>query len=575
MTRVISWNAWHMLAGVLFIFTSLAYLPGGLFKGLFDRNASPQFVALCLTTVILGVRLIISRKKISLSPAALFSGVALLVIAIISWVSSHNLITGLTGETGRYTGLASLFALILIATYFSRLTKNEFSKTLKVMLVGVLLLDLLGLLQDFKVIKLPTGGGVGSTLGNLDFLSAWLGTTFLLFALVDINQRIKRIGLALLAIVSTFLMIQIGAKQGLLDFILIALAIGAYQLRNRLPKLVLSRNIWTSFFTFATLLWCEIVYLVPIARLPIPGVAGDVNVTIRSDFWYSGGAMFFHNLWLGVGPDNYGYFYEKYRSLSSVKKTESVISNDAHSAMVQSMATLGIFAIIAFVALIVVLIKSLVILSGEEPESKRRYLVFSLFFFIYLTNSLISPMTLPNKFAFWALAGYIIGRASSYGIPKEFNLPIKAISGAMVLIVAFVGVQFTYANLKFALATDKVKESKAIHYKYSPWLPCNIFFGAQMALSLSSGATSLDVAQQAANANPRCIDAQGTIATQYLQMGEYEKAKKSVYQLLDLTPGRRETVRIAAQYSIKANDKKMQAILAQQGIKLGIVTEHN
>jgi uncharacterized protein HemY len=83
----------------------------------------------------------------------------------------------------------------------------------------------------------------------------------------------------------------------------------------------------------------------------------------------------------------------------------------------------------------------------------------------------------------------------------------------------------------------------------------------------------LQVAQEAANANPRCIDAQGTIATQYLQTGEYVKAKESVYQLLDLTPGRRETVRIAAQYSIKANDKKIQAILAKQGIKLGIVSQ--
>ena len=564
-----------MLAGALFIFTSLVYLPGGLFKGLFDRNAAPEFIALSVSAAALCARMVFSKRKISLSLGALVSGSALLLFAIISWAFSGNLITGLTGDTGRYTGLVSLFALVIIAIYFSRFSKEEFDKTLKVMLVGVVLLDLLGLLQDLKVITLPTGGGVGSTLGNLDFLSAWLGTTFLLFVLIDLNPKLKRYGLIVLGLVSIFLMIRIGAKQGLLDFILIAIALGGYKLRKRIPKPALSRNIWASFFTFATLLWCEIIYLVPIARLPIPGVAGDVNVTIRSDFWFSGGAMFFHNLWLGVGPDNYGYYYEKYRSLSSVKKTESVISNDAHSAMVQSMATLGIFAVIAFIVLIVVLIKSLVVLCGEEQESKRRYLVFSLFFFVYFTNSLISPITLPNKFVFWALAGYVICRARTYSIPREFTLSIKALSGAMVLAVVFVGAQFTSANVKFALASDKVKESKAIKYQYSPWLPCNIYFGAQMALALNGGASSLPVAEQAAKANPRCIDAQGTIATQYLQMGEYEKAKKSVYQLLDLTPGRSETVRLAAQYSIKANDKKMQAILASQGIKLGIVTEHN
>jgi hypothetical protein len=243
--------------------------------------------------------------------------------------------------------------------------------------------------------------------------------------------------------------------------------------------------------------------------------------------------------------------------------------------MVQSLSTLGVFAIIAFVALIVVLIKSLVVLGGEEPELKRRYIIFGLFFFIYLTNSLISPITLPNKFAFWALAGYVVGRASSYAIPRGLNLPVKAVAVPMALVIAFVGIQFTYANLKFGLATDKVKAGKQIKYEFSPWLPCNIFFGPQMSLSLNSGTDPLEVAHRAARANPNCIDAQGTIATQYLQRGEYAKAKDSVYKLLDLTPGRRESVRLAAQYSLKAKDKKMQAILARQGIKLGIVTEQN
>jgi hypothetical protein len=562
-----------MLAGLLFVFTSIAYLPGGIFKGHFDRNAAPEFIAICLTALILGIRIIFSKKKINLSISAVISGCALLIIASLSWSFSGNLITGLTGDTGRYTGLVSLFCLILISIYFSRLSKEEFNKTLWVFLVGVALVDLLGLLQDLKLISIPTGGGVGSTLGNLDFFSAWLGTTFLLFALVEIKRKFKLILTFLVAVISTYLMARIGAKQGLLDFILILVAVAGYQLRNRFPKVVLSRNIWTALLTFGTLLWCELIYLVPIAKIPFPGISGDVNVTIRSDFWFSGGAMFFDNLWFGVGPDNYGYFYEKYRSLSSIKNTESVISNDAHSAMVQSMATLGLFAIIAFIALIVVLIKSLVILGGEEPEFKRRYLAFGLFFFIYLTNSFISPITLPNKFAFWALAGYVVGRACQYGFPKEFNLSIRVISIPMVLVIAYVGAQFIYANTLFGLATDRVKENKVIEYSYTPWLPCNIFFGPQMALALNSGKTSLQVAQEAAKANPRCIDAQGTIATQYLQSGEYSKAKDSVYALLDLTPGRRETVRIAAQYSLKANDKKMQAILARQGIKLGIVSE--
>jgi amino acid permease len=108
-----------MLAGLLFVFTSIAYLPGGIFKGHFDRNAAPEFIAICLTALILGIRIIFSKKKINLSISAVISGCALLIIAILSWSFSGNLITGLTGDTGRYTGLVSLFCLILISIFFS------------------------------------------------------------------------------------------------------------------------------------------------------------------------------------------------------------------------------------------------------------------------------------------------------------------------------------------------------------------------------------------------------------------------------------------------------------------------
>jgi O-antigen ligase len=61
-------------------------------------------------------------------------------------------------------------------------------------------------------------------------------------------------------------------------------------------------------------------------KLPIPGIGNDPQVSIRSDFWFSAAQMFAHHFGFGVGPDNYGNFYEKYRSLHSIKTTELVLA---------------------------------------------------------------------------------------------------------------------------------------------------------------------------------------------------------------------------------------------------------
>jgi O-antigen ligase len=560
-----------VIAGILFIVTSLAYLPHGIFNNAFDRNAGPQFVGLCISAIILGILVLIRKEKVKISKITLIGFIGLLVFSLISWLTSGNLITGLTGDTGRYNGLASLFCLLIIAFYFSQMAEASFDRTLKVMFLGVVALDLLGLLQDFNLIQIPTGGGVGSTLGNLDFLSAWLGTTFLMFALLKIERRKKQIFLSIFAILSIFLMIRIGAKQGIVDFILIGVALVIYLLRSRIPRFQLDENVWTALGTFFVLLWCEVIYLVPIAKLPVLGVGGDVNVTIRSDFWYSGAAMFFHHLWLGVGPDNYGYYYEKYRSLSSVRKTESVISNDAHSAMVQTLSTLGIFAIIAIIVLIVALIRSLIVLAEANPELRRRYAIFALFFFVYLTNSLISPITLPNKFAFWALAGYVIGQAALVSNGVELPRISNLVPAILVLAVAFTGAEFTSANIKFMLQQDRATFKEKVNYTYSPWLACNINFNAQLALATDSGTDPMAVAAKAVGNNPRCIAAQELLAIGYIQKADYLNAKPHVYELLDLAPGRQEVVRIAAEYAVRSKDSAMQSILIHQGLRLGLI----
>ena len=552
--------------GALFLVTAIACIPTWLIAKDFDRNAAPQFVALAVAALVLGILFALWRERTALPVVLQVSIAALLVSSLISLVTSHNIINGLTGDTGRYTGLVSLFSLLLAALFFSQLSDEQFEQTYPWIMAGVLLVDALGVIQALGWIKMPGDGGVGSTLGNLDFLSAWVGTSFSLLLWRRIRTRTHLIAVALTLVVSLWLMLKIGAKQGMLDFLILIPVALIYLVRNKLRNLELSSSIWTAIGTFIFLLWAEAIYLVPMAKLPVPGIAGDPNVRIRTDFWFAGFGQFAHHIFFGVGPDNYGNYYEKYRSLSSVKLTETVLSNDAHSGMVQTFATLGLVTVLAFLVLIVLFIRNLVVLIQSDSH---RWIgaVAAVFALIFFTNSAISPITLPNKLLFWIIAGYIFGAGQRLRPMKvwSFDWPLRAGAAVLVVVVGFVATNFAIADINFISAGK--------NYSPSPYLPCTLYFGQELAKSATTPEIAVAESLAEVRNNPRCIEAQSILANAYLQKNDLVAAKAPIYALLDIAPGRHEVVRLAAIYAIKAKDGNLQRLLVAQGLKLGVLTQ--
>ena len=554
------------MPGSLFLLTAMACIPTWLIAKDFDRNAAPQFVALSVAGLVLGLLFIVWRTRTAL-PIALQAGIAaLLVASLVSLLTSHNIINGLTGDSGRYTGLISLYALLLSALLFSQLDDDQFEQVYPWIVAAILLVDILGLMQAWGWIAMPGDGGIGSTLGNLDFLSAWVGTSFPLWLWRRIKSRAHFVALILVLVSSLWLMIHIGAKQGLFDFIILIPVAIVYLARKKLANLGLSTAIWTGIGSFIFVLWAEAIYLVPMAKLPIPGIANDPNVRIRTDFWFAGFGQFAHHIFFGVGPDNYGNYYEKYRSLSSVKLTETVLSNDAHSAVVQTFATLGLIGVLTFLVLIVLLIRNLVVLIQSESH-RWRGAAAAVFTLIFFTNSAISPITLPNKLMFWVVAGYIFGagqRLKPMRTSAHF-WPMKAVVGALVLTIGFVTANFAIADIEFI--------SVGGHHKPSPYLPCTLYFGQELSKSASTPEVALAEAKAEVKNNPRCIEAQSVLANGYLQTNNLAAAKAPIYALLDIAPGRHEVVRLAAIYALRAKDTKLQHLLINQGLKLGVLTQ--
>ena len=559
------------LIGALIGSTAIAHIPTQLSAGAFDRNAAPQFILLSITAVIASIFLFL-KKRIALSAPV---GIALAILfssTLISLIFSESIVTGLIGDTGRFAGMVSLWSLLIIALAFTQFNKEAFAKAAFGASAGIVAVTTLGFLQSFDWITLPTGAGAGSTLGNLDFLSAWIGTTIALVYLFfkGLGYRLW-VFIAYLAI-SGLTLCKIGAKQGPFDFILIATLILTFKGAQLLGMGKLSARALKTIATFALLLWSEAIYLIPMAQIKIPGISGDVNVQIRSDFWYSAGQMFFQHLGFGVGPDNYGSYYEKYRSLNSVRTTEFVVANDAHSSMMQTFATLGIFATLAFLALTLMVIYSLINLAKREVSKTYTLLLIS--FIAFYTNSLISPMTLPNKVIFWAIAGFAIGqdlRTREFSASRPVLLPTRVIALAATLAISIPTALFGQSFFALNAAMSRIENAEKVEYQVSRALPCVIYTGAQLTAVQESGGNPVDAAKEIIKSHPRCLDALGLLANDAIFRKDYVAAKPYIYALLDVAPARQSVVRLAAMYAVATNDKQLQLLLSSQGIKLGLI----
>ena len=568
--------------GLSFILTSIACIPRFIFKESFDRNANAQFVALAISATGAGAYLVIKNKIPKLSKKIWMTLAALFLSTAISTVAGGNIIGSMVGDVGRYTGLISLYSLLLIAIYFATVGMDRFNHYLPYFIMGLFIVNFLGLLQQFKLIVLPGDGGFGSTLGNIDFLSAWIGTTLpLIMLLVGKRHLAYRILLIIMPPLSLFLIYKLGPKQGYMDLLIFTLFLLIYKFRAKIKRFPLTLNQFSIGASALTLLWIEAMIVIPLAKIPLFFITNEAQVVIRSTFWLSGVKMFFTRPFFGVGPDNFGYYYDQHRSLYSFKDNEFLVTNDAHSSVIQSMATLGIFAMLAFTFLLLILIRSLYINYNKYPNHRPTFYWLGVFFLLFITNSNISPITLPHKYLFWALAGFSIGAAYSNGVisgvRKVIQIPIRAGVASVAALAIFIAGNFVYAQIKFDLGLAKIAKASTPTYQISSYLPCLIYFGPQNGLMTYKKDEKVALAITKANAkkalalNPRCLEAKMDLTRVAFKETDIPNAKKLVYELLEQAPARRDVISLASIYALTQNDTSLMKKLVSQGRKLDLL----
>jgi O-antigen ligase len=592
-------NRLVILTGALFILLASSHIPTFIYRHAFDKNTNVHLFLLGLISAFFGLYILLRPEKFQIGGKAIWLIWFIFIAEVISALLSSSPIASFVGETGRYVGVLSLICLLLVSTFHAQFNWESMRKLLWFYVLGAQLVALWGILQHFKLLTFPGDLGITSTLGNLDFYGAFVGTALpILFILAIGSTRQEKIVIAVAGLLSNYGIFLAGRRQAFVDTALLIFAILIFFFRQRIPRRQLSQNARTGFLTLGFFIWIEGIFLMPFYGSFVPLLGNDIQVKIRSDFWVAALNQFFSHPLFGVGPDQYGYYYERYRTLGSVEKYPTLLSNDAHGANVQTLATTGIVGTLAFALLIALLLRSLIILWDRNPRLRKVYFAFGTYFFIFLTNSAISPITLPNKYLFWALAGFIVGSAYrdlfgfSYGEDateaereeevaaeakerQTTSLALRIFAGASAAIILFVTANFGMAQIAFLNANEKhsIDHKALIHYLPSFYLPCTGYFDNSAAIVQSQGNQGLfDVAVAELGAHPRCVNARLVLLQIDWINNDMSGVGVQVRALEDQAPYRLEFLKMAANYAARVGDQLLAHKIYVQMQKVGFIT---
>jgi hypothetical protein len=572
---VLKANRLVVVSGLLYLFLTLGHIPVDLFPNGFDKNAPVHFVLLMMIAITYAIYIILrhNRFELPLKVLLLIWGLALAVLA--SSLNAPDLIGSLTGDTGRYTGAVSLFCLIVVAIFHSQFSFEQIHKLAQLFVTTIFIISVIGVLQHHKVIEMPGDTGVTGTLGNLDFFGAYVGTGFALFVyLMPTVPRWRKILFSFFILVNLYAVYLAGPLQAYVDIAIILIAVLVFRFRSYLPRFDLTLNIKTFFGTLGIIIWLEAIFLMPFIGSFIPVLGNDIQVQIRGQFWLAATRQFFSSPLTGVGPDHYGSYYEQYRTVLSVQNNPTLLANDAHAAPAQTLATLGILGVIAFILLLILLVRSFCILDERYPKDRYRYAAIGLYLFVFTTNAAISPITLPHKYLFWALAGFIIGQAYR-GVVTAPKLRHKvtgaALISALILPTVYVLVNFIPAQLNYLRATDKAAKAPAerIDLKYNNFLPCIIYYPSIASMISQNGEKELIIlSQDQIKGNPNCVEAWINLAKIAYNQGDLPVMKTIIYELIEIAPSRQQVINLAALYANKAGDEYLDDLVDKQLMKL-------
>ena len=385
-----------------------------------DPINPPKFLALVSFAALLGGQLLISKSLWDFKTfrIAYFLSLTFALLLILNlFFTSGDVWRKLFGAFGRNTGVLTYFALLTLlivsfaAAKGSNLTKvSNYIKWTGAVSLAYGLIQFIGLDPfDWSNPYSPVFGFLGNPNFHSSFVAMFAVMTFTNFLSSGNSSKVRLIylGITLLSLGSIY---TTKSQQGFLVFAAGILIPGYVFLRNRLNRIQrITAYSFVLMMGFGSIL--GMLQIGPLAKFLY-----KESVTYRGDYWNAGWGMATENPLLGVGFDQYGNWYRRFRSLeATLRRGPEMTSNAAHNVFIDFAASGGFILLCVYIAFVVLTIKAITkILKNSNLDSKEVIAIIGMWV-AYQAQSVISINQIGLAIWGWVLSGLIIGYSMSLG----------------------------------------------------------------------------------------------------------------------------------------------------------------
>ena len=385
-----------------------------------DPINPPKFLALVSFAALLGGQLLISKSLWDFKTfrVVYFLSLTFALLLILNlFFTSGDVWRKLFGAYGRNTGVLTYFALLtllivsFVAAKGSNLTKvSNYIKWTGAASLAYGLIQFIGLDPfDWSNPYSPVFGFLGNPNFHSSFVAMFAVMTFTNFLSSGNSSKVRLIylGITLLSLGSIY---TTKSQQGFLVFAAGILIPGYVFLSNRLNRI---QRI-TAYSFVVMMGFGSILGMLQIG--PLSKFLYKESVTYRGDYWNAGWRMATENPLLGVGFDQYGNWYRRFRSLeATLRRGPEMTSNAAHNVFIDFAASGGFILLCVYIAFVVLTIKAITkILKNSNLDSKEVIAIIGMWV-AYQAQSVISINQIGLAIWGWVLSGLIIGYSMSLG----------------------------------------------------------------------------------------------------------------------------------------------------------------
>lgn len=315
------------------------------------------------------------------------------------------------GTYGRNTGVLTYIALTLLLISCVIAADLQFVESFIAVTISVgVLLTIYGQIQNQGWDLFPFANAYGSnvfgTLGNPDFMSAFMGLIGVVAATLALNTRFKfvtRLALSLLALASITTVYETHAKQGYLNFAagIVATSILWLFMNNKTKLATLASG-------FAGL-GGGLIFLGLINIGPLAHSLYKSSLAARGFYWRAAINMLIHHPFFGVGMDGFGEWYKRARNLQDTLVNPGITSDAAHNVFLDIASNGGFPLIAIYLAILGLVIISVVRVVRRGNGFDVYFVSLAGAWVAYQTQSFVSINQIGLAIWGWVLSGLIIG----------------------------------------------------------------------------------------------------------------------------------------------------------------------